>query len=327
VQSQAVTAAKACFRSSLEQRGANYFSTVGLPVLRGRALRRREQAQTWSEVAIIDEPLAKKLWPDVDALGQRVQYAAKYAVGSAGGAASGTSAELSKKEKQDETIEIIGIVPRNPHDLFANEDRTARSTCRLRVGFQSDVSFFVRKVRSPPEPKPAGDLLRRACASRSLTPIISLQHLPRFLDSELDLGGARRRGHVLHFGGLALALASLSLRSQSLFGRARNTGDRIRMALGAQPGWCSMICARVIMLFGCGLLSAFLHCRDRKILAISVRNWRVRSAGLRQCFVVLAAPPYCDLATSSARNSHNPWCAPDGINLDLATFAAANSCP
>ena len=55
--------------------GADYFSTVGLPVVRGRAFTEAEATQPGPKVAIIDEALAKKLWPDGDALGQRIQYA------------------------------------------------------------------------------------------------------------------------------------------------------------------------------------------------------------------------------------------------------------
>src|SRR6184192_4974362 len=77
------------FKAAWNSVGANYFSTVGLPVLRGRAFTEAEATQPGPSVAIIDEPLAKKLWPNGDAIGQRVQYAAE-------------------KEHQDETIEIIG---------------------------------------------------------------------------------------------------------------------------------------------------------------------------------------------------------------------------
>src|SRR5205807_5092572 len=102
--------------------GADYFSTVGLPVLHGRAFTEAEATQPGPRVAIIDEPLAKKLWPDGDALGQRVQYAGEKTPVEqrGGGAAGGTSAALSKEEKQDETIEIVGIVPVTRHDLFAS---------------------------------------------------------------------------------------------------------------------------------------------------------------------------------------------------------------
>src|SRR5205823_2753769 len=90
------------FKAAWNSVGANYFSTVGLPVLRGRAFTEAEATQPGPSVAIIDEPLAKKLWPDGDALGQRVQYAGEKEPSGqrGGGAAGGTGGELSK-EKQD----------------------------------------------------------------------------------------------------------------------------------------------------------------------------------------------------------------------------------
>src|SRR5881296_3760637 len=91
------------FKAAWNSVGANYFSTVGLPVLRGRAFTEAEATQPGPRVAIIDEPLAKRLWPDGNALGQRIQYA-------------------GEKEQQDQTIEIIGVVPVTRHDLFSSEE-------------------------------------------------------------------------------------------------------------------------------------------------------------------------------------------------------------
>src|SRR6202049_1849499 len=92
--------------------GVDYFSTVGLPVIRGRAFTEAEATEPGPKVAIIDEVLAKKLWPDGDALGQRIQYAAANAPSVQGGgrAHAGGSADLNEEGKQDETIEIVGIV-------------------------------------------------------------------------------------------------------------------------------------------------------------------------------------------------------------------------
>src|SRR6202035_67665 len=91
--------------------GVDYFSTVGLPVIRGRAFTEAEATQPGPKVAIIDEVLAKKLWPDGDALGQRIQYAGENAPAAkrGGGAHTGISADLNGEEKQEDTIEIVGI--------------------------------------------------------------------------------------------------------------------------------------------------------------------------------------------------------------------------
>ena len=71
------------FSAAWNSVGADYFATVGLPVTRGRAFNQAEATQSGGPmVAIIDEVLAKKLWPEGDALGQRIQYASDNAPNS-----------------------------------------------------------------------------------------------------------------------------------------------------------------------------------------------------------------------------------------------------
>jgi hypothetical protein len=241
--------------------GADYFLTVGLPVLRGRAFTEAEATQSGPRVAIIDEPLAKKLWPDGDALGQRVQYAGENTPsGSGGGAAGGTSAELSKEEKQDETIEIVGIVPVTRHDLFANEEPDGSIYLPFARGFQSDVSFFVRfRSLAPGSEASAADLLRRTVRDVDpAIPIISLQTFAQYLDSNLDLWLVRAGAGLFSiFGGLALGLAVVGLYGVKAYSVARRTREiGIRMALGAQPGMVLRLIMRegsVMLLSGLAL--------------------------------------------------------------------------
>src|SRR5213075_2238102 len=107
------------FETAWNSVGADYFSTVGLPVVRGRAFTEAEATQPGPKAAIIDEVLAKKLWPEGDALGQRIQYAGENAPSAegGGGAHAGGSADLNQEEKQAERIEIVGIVPATRHAL------------------------------------------------------------------------------------------------------------------------------------------------------------------------------------------------------------------
>src|SRR2546423_1514222 len=184
--------------------GADYFSTVGLSILRGRAFSAAEATQPDGPlVAIIDDVLAKKLWPDGDGLGQRIQFASD----NAGGAKANT--EL----KPDETMEIIGIVPSTRRSLFEKE-RPGAIYLPFARSFQSDVSFFVRFHSLPVGTEAStADLLRRTV--RDVDPslaIISLRTFQQHLDANIQLWIVRAGAALFSiFGLLALGLAIVGL--------------------------------------------------------------------------------------------------------------------
>jgi hypothetical protein len=137
------------FNAAWNSVGADYFATVGLPVTRGRAFNQAETTQSGGPmVAVIDEVLAKKLWPEGDALGQRIQYAsdnAPRAKDSSRGV--GASADLSDSAAGKETIEIVGIVPPTKQGLFETS-RTGRFIFRSRADFRATSRSLSGSIRS-----------------------------------------------------------------------------------------------------------------------------------------------------------------------------------
>ncbi len=53
--------------------GSQYLETVGIPLLRGRTLSETDQPNT-PHAVVINETMAKRFWPDQDAIGKRFKF-------------------------------------------------------------------------------------------------------------------------------------------------------------------------------------------------------------------------------------------------------------
>jgi putative ABC transport system permease protein len=236
------------FLANLNSVGADYFKTVGLHLLRGRPFNTAEAMhQTSPKVAIIDEVLAKKLWPNQDALGQHIQFADK------------DSSQAAHGVQPTEQIEIVGIAPYTRTNLFDNDPGGALYL-PFAGGFQSDVFFHLKFApNAGRDPAATTDLIRRTVRQvDSAIPILSLKTFAQHLDGNFELWIVRAGAALFSiFGGLALALATVGIYGVKAYSVARRTREiGIRMALGARRGTVQRMILRegaVMLAAGMGL--------------------------------------------------------------------------
>jgi len=226
-------------------------------LLRGRSFTEREASQPGGPaVAIIDEVLAKKLWPEGDAIGQRIQFPVRHDGTSENGLAD------SNEIKRGESIEIIGVVPATKVRLFEKEPAGALYLPFARA-FHSDAFFYVRFASlSGANEAATADLLRRTVQNVDpILPILELRTFAKHMDANPQLWIVRAGASLFSiFGGLALGLAAVGIYGVKAYSVARRTREiGIRMALGAQARtvlW--MILREGFVMVAAGLVFGFL---------------------------------------------------------------------
>jgi predicted permease len=195
----------------------DYFKTLRLPLLRGREFNKIEVESTnTSPVAIIDEPLARQLWPNQDPIGQLIQF--------------------SDYHEGGQIMEIVGVVP-GIRDSVLDRQSTGHIYIPFGQKYRSSVTFHLKtgKLSHRTETVLLKTIRETIRTIDPTIPVLSVQTFQGFHDIGLMVWIVSMGGRLFAmFGGLALFLAVIGLYGVRAYDVARHTRQiGIRIALGA----------------------------------------------------------------------------------------------
>jgi len=216
--------------------GPDYFATLGIPIVAGRAFTAQDVGP--SKYAVINETFARQYFPGRNPIGQRFGL-------------------VDEMEPTSPDIEVIGVIPDRKY-------RDLRETPPPQAYFPyfQDAHFRFMNIylRTHADPRQIEDEVReRMRQFDPHVPVVELQTMNE------QIGFSLRTERLVAslsgiFGGLATLLAVIGLYGVMAYVVMRRTREiGIRIALGAlRSSVIAMIMREVFVLIGAGLLAGFL---------------------------------------------------------------------
>ena len=258
----------------------NYFASMQLPLLKGRYFTERDAAQA-PGVAIMDQTLARKLWPGEEPLGKRVR--------------------LGTPEFESPWLSIVGVVGHVKHSALDADSREQFYMPHMQahpLWMNVAGRRMTLVVRTATEPLTlAAAVQREIWAMDKDQPVSSIQTLEQVVSQSL----VRQRFNLMVLG--IFAFVALVLGAAGIYGviayavHQRTHEIGIRMALGARQGDVFRLILKhglLLALIGLGLgqagsiaLSRFLSSQLYEVSSIDPATFA--SVSLLLCGVALLA--------------------------------------
>lgn len=251
------------------------FTTLGLPVVSGRTFTEQEAENPAADVAMVNQSLAKRLWPGDSAVDRRIGF---------------------RGVQHITWLRVVGVVP----DIHYEEigEGTDASRLNVYVPYSRDGSrSMALLIRTDGAPEalvlPTRDLLQSLSSSFPVYRLMPMTDLRRFTTWEQEFFGSL----MGVFAAVALLLACLgiyALISYSVGRRSKEIG--VRLALGARPADVVRMLLResarvggLGLAIGLALAVSIARALSGTLYGVTVDGWLFVSTALPLAAAILVA--------------------------------------